>query len=153
MASAPLILLPLLLKASPLTPVIVTLMGSGLASLLVVCMTNANDCILCNGRNPMVWQATQMAVEEEMARCLDYWSYGVGHNNQIDVDNKRPNQSSPPPLLPPPPLANQLATNESISWIKQITTIKQRINMTSSSLDSFPRVRGREPKTSVLARA
>jgi hypothetical protein len=123
MASVPLILLPLLLKASPLTPVllIVTLMGSGLASLLVVLMpgmTNANDRILCNGLNPMVWQATQMAVEEEMARCLDYWSYSVGHNNPIDVDNEHPNQSSPPPLLPPPPLANQLATNESISWTK-----------------------------------
>jgi hypothetical protein len=100
---------------------IVTLMGSRLASLLVVSMlgmTNANDRILRNGLNPMVWQATQMAVEEEMARYLDYWSDGVGHNNPIDVDNKRPNQLPPPLLLPPPPLANQLATNESISWIK-----------------------------------
>jgi hypothetical protein len=111
-------------KATPRTPT------SAFASLPVVStsgMTNANNRISRNGLNPTARRATQLTVEEEMARRLDYRSYGIGPNDAIIVDDERP----PPP---PPPRGNQLPLSPSPAS-KRIKTIKERMIVKSSSLD------------------
>jgi hypothetical protein len=111
-------------KVSPRTPT------SAFASLPVVStsgMTNANNRISRNGLNPTARRATQMTVEEEMARRLDYRSHGIGLNDAIDVNDKRP----PPPPLPP---GNQQPLSPS-PGSKRIKTIKERVIIKSSSLE------------------
>jgi hypothetical protein len=88
-------------------------------------MTNANNLISRNGLNPTARRATQMTVEEEMARRLDYRSHSIGHNDAIDVDDER---------RPPPPPGNQQPLSPSPAS-KRIKTIKERVIIKSSSLE------------------